>query len=145
MSGFEKKLHESMFVIGQFFQINWYNPFYLDRTGQVMYKTENILDEWKGGPEGYNFNVTNTNSVGSLSIDKLWIKCNENMYYEKKDFEKTKKTLTKVYKLFIKEYDVKEISRIGVRTQMVYTKNIKINNIMSHLMQDSLPNLYEDL
>ena len=136
MSQFTKLLANHLFQVGTFFQINWYNPVFLDKTGAAMVRTKGRLNKWQGGIDGFSFSHTKLPYKGKVSMDRYWVEIKTESYLNPEFLDTIKsisKSITVDLNDFIEIYGVTQLKRIGLRHQSVFDKYNKrnVNNFHS--------------
>ena len=124
---FEKYLSNFFFVSGIFFQIDWFNPLYLDKTGLLIKLSRENIIKWYGNAEGFDFQEKENLYSGKVSISKLWLKWNNLTYFNKFNIEEALDTFIKQSLFLSENYEAVDYKRIGFRLQGILSKIIETN------------------
>jgi uncharacterized protein (TIGR04255 family) len=93
------------------FQIQMRNYLYLDRTGFFMKITNDVLDGWEGGVQGFSFKHKNGRLSGRITLNDFAVS-SENITTNDEFFH----CLTNLLPKIPEAYESTEILRIGFRT-----------------------------
>ena len=118
---FEKFLSKRLFMVAAFLQVNWYNPYFLDKTGHAMAETVGLLKDWKGDPSGFAFNHEYGNYAGTASIQRMWIQWRMDDVFDADTIKVILSDFNEVTDRLQASYQPKHFSRIGVRIQAIYS------------------------
>jgi hypothetical protein len=125
MSAFEKLLSQHLFVIGTFFQVNWDNPLYLDKTGAAILKIGKRLDRWRGDAAEFEFYEPSGLYNGRVSMYRYWVRQEPQEFWTPDLHARTtslSKHIEQDLRDFAMTYDVLSVSRVGLRHQAIFGK-----------------------
>lgn len=141
-----KYFQKNFFKIGLFYQLDSNNPIYLDKTGELIAKTDKFLSDWNGNIDGYTFKVNGKEIAGKVTMKHYWYNHEKQEDFDEQtilDFAKSIQSLN----LKINEvYNPLFFTRIGFRMQLLFKKNndVFINNynaimknLFSHISTDA--------
>lgn len=131
----QEKLKNSLFNIGTFFEIRWFNPLYLDKSGEAMKIVRQRYSTFGISGNDIIYYDKKFKYEGQLSVEKYWLKINNQNYYSDTEFKDFFDFIKEDLRTFIKVYEITDITRIGFRVQGLWI-NIKkdltptFNNIL---------------
>lgn len=133
----EKKLRKQLFQLGFFYQIDSFNPVYLDKTGELIAKSEGKLFNWNGNIDMFNFTNENNSLNGRVSMNHYWYSDTKQDNYNENSLPTFIEFIKESNELISSVYQPKNFSRIGLRMQYIAKNNSDtIKNNYKHFFND---------
>lgn len=118
----DRFIRKNIYQVGLSYQIDSFNPIFLDRTGQLIALTEGKLINWNGGIEGFQFTTKDQTVNGKVSMDNYWYGLTKQGDFGEKSLSDFSAFIIETNKLISDVYKPTYFKRIGLRTQYILKK-----------------------
>jgi len=118
----ERFLRKQLFQIGFFYQIDSFNPVYLDKTGELIEKSEGLLKDWNGNTNGFQFTSNDGFFGGRFTIEQFWYQDQRQGDYKDDKLNEFSAFIKSANEIAIDTYKPKYFKRIGLRLQFIAKK-----------------------
>lgn len=123
------------------FQIQMRNYLYLDRTGLFMKITDDLLDSWEGGVQGFSFKHKNGRLSGRITLNDFAVS-SENVTTNDEFFH----CLTNLLPKIPEAYEDSKVLRIGFRTiSLISLSNYEALKISKGFFMENLEEMISPL
>jgi hypothetical protein len=118
----ERFLRKQLFQIGFFYQLNVFNAIYLDKTGELISKSEGLLKNWNGNSSAFQFSSEDDKFNGKYAMDQFWYNDQRQGDYSDDKLKEFSTFISKANEIAIDVYKPKYYTRIGFRLQFIAKK-----------------------
>jgi hypothetical protein len=118
----ERFLRKQLFHVGMFYQLDVFNPIYLDKTGEIISRTEGLLKDWNGNLNGFQFLSEKDNFAGKFTMDQFWYHDQKQGDFKSEMINSFSKFIVEINEVAIDTYKPKYYRRIGYRLQFIAKK-----------------------
>lgn len=118
----DRFIRKNIYQVGLSYQIDSFNPIFLDKTGQLIALSEGKLINWNGGIDGFQFTTKDQTVNGKVSMNNYWYGLTKQGDFEEKSLSDFLFFITETNKLISNVYNPLHFKRIGLRTQYILKK-----------------------
>ena len=118
----ERFIRKQLFQIGQFYQMDAFNPVYLDKTGELISQTEGVLKDWNGNADEFHFSDEQGLYKGKVSPRLFWYSNTKQDNFDDNELKKFKHFIISTNEKIDSVYKPKYYKRIGFRIQYILKK-----------------------
>lgn len=118
----EHFINRQLYQVGQFYQLDSFNPVYLDKTGELIAQSEGRLVNWNGNLNEFHFSDESKTYNGKVNIQQYWYSNPRQGDYDEKELDKFISFIKPTNELIDSVYKPKYYSRIGLRVQYILKK-----------------------
>lgn len=118
----ERFFRKQVYQLGMFYQVNSSNPIFLDKTGELISKTEGKLKNWNGGIEGFQFSDDSELISGKVNMDSYWYHYQKQGDFDDDSLGTFSKFVSETNEIISNVYQPTNFSRMGMRLQFILKK-----------------------
>ena len=118
----DRFIRKNVYQVGLSYQIDSFNPIFLDKTGQLIALSEGKLINWNGGIDGFQFATKDQTVNGKVSMHNYWYGFAKQGDFDEKSLLNFLSFISETNKLISSVYNPTHFKRIGLRTQYILKK-----------------------
>lgn len=115
----DRFIRKQLYQVGLFYQIDSFNPVYLDKTGQLIAKTEGKLINWNGNIDNFQFTDNELPITGKVNMNNYWYSYSRQGDFDEKIMEQFHKFIVNTNELISDVYKPVHFKRVGLRMQYI--------------------------
>ena len=114
----ERFLRKNIYQVGQFYQIDSFNPVYLDKTGSLIAASEGILKNWNGNMNEFHFSDESEPYLGKVNMQNYWYHNTKQGDFDDDEILRFSNFINNTNSLIDSIYQPKYYTRIGFRNSV---------------------------
>lgn len=138
----DRFIRKQLFQVGQTYQIDAFNPVYLDKTGEMISTSEGRLKNWNGNLNEFFFSDEQRMYGGKVNMHHFWYNNPKQGDFEENEIFAFVEFIKETNALIDSVYKPKYYSRIGFRVQYLLKKtSVQVKEKYSRLFDSHFQNL----